>query len=151
VTLDEKLADLAAELEPFEDLQERLAFVVDRAKRTPALSTEERVDAHRVRGCISVVWLVGEVRDGRCSFRFDADSPIVRGLLALLCDFFGEAPPAAIAACELDPIAALGLARTLSPTRLNGLASARARIREFARQNLDPNSALPAPPPPPPS
>jgi cysteine desulfuration protein SufE len=151
VTLEAKLADLVSELEPFEDLQERLAFVVDRAKRAPVLSAEERIDAHRVRGCISVVWLVGELRDGRCVFRFDADSPIVRGLLALLCDFFGDAPPAAIAACELDPIATLGLARTLSPTRLNGLASARARIREFARQNLNPRDHLPAQPPRPPS
>lgn len=135
VTLEEKLADLAADLEPFDDLQERLAFIVDRAKRAPSLPPEERIDDHRVRGCISVVWLVGEVRDGLCVFRFDADSPIVRGLLALLCDFFSGTTPAEVAACELDPVAALGLARTLSPTRLNGLASARARIREFARQN----------------
>jgi cysteine desulfuration protein SufE len=129
-----RLNQLAGELDPFDDPQERLAFVVDRAKRQPPLSASERIDAHRVRGCVSVVWLVGEVRDGLCHFRFDADSPVVRGLLALLCDFYSGCPPAEVAASELDPLEALGLTRDLSPTRRNGLASARARIREIARQ-----------------
>ena len=35
---------------------------------------------------------------------------------------------------DADPLEALGLIRHLSPTRRNGLASARARIRELARQ-----------------
>lgn len=134
MTLDRKLALLAAEFEPFEDPQERLAFAVDRARRVPALAPGEKVDANRVRGCVSVVWLAGELCEGRCRFRFEADSPIVRALLALLCDFFGDAAPADVASCEIDPLAALGLARHLSPTRRNGLESARARIRELARQ-----------------
>ena len=134
--LEEKLAQLVADLAPFDDPQERLAFIVDRAKRFPALPASERTDAHRVRGCVSVVWLVGEVREGSCVFRFDADSPVVRGLLALLCEFFSGFPPAAIAASELDPLDALGLLNALSPTRSHGLASARARLREFARTSL---------------
>lgn len=131
--LDEKLAQLAEDLAPFDDVQERLGYLVDRAKRVPPLAANERIDAHRVRGCVSVVWLVGEVRDGRCGFRFDADSPIVRGLLALLCEFYQGSPPAEIAACEVDPLEALGLLQSLSPTRRNGLTSARATIRTFAR------------------
>jgi cysteine desulfuration protein SufE len=131
--LAERLTEFTEELAPFDDPQERLAFVVDRAKRLPSLSAGERTDANRVRGCVSVVWLTGEVRDGRCVFRFDADSPVVRGLLALLCDFFSGSPAEEVAASEIDPLEALGLARHLSPTRRNGLASARARIRELAR------------------
>lgn len=132
--LAERLAQFTEELAPFDDPQERLAFVVDRAKRVPTLPAGERTDANRVPGCVSVVWLTGEVRDGFCVFHFDADSPVVRGLLALLCDFFSGAAAAEIAASELDPLDALDLSRHLSPTRRNGLASARARIRELARQ-----------------
>ena len=134
VILEQRLTQLVAELEPFDDPQERLAFVVDRAKRVPPLLAAARTDANRVRGCVSVVWLAGEMRDGRCAFRFDADSPVVRGLLALLCDFFSDCPTAEVAASDADPLEALGLIRHLSPTRRNGLASARARIRELARQ-----------------
>lgn len=132
--LAERLTQFTEELAPFDDPQERLAFVVDRAKRFASLPAGERTDANRVRGCVSVVWLTGEVRDGLCVFRFEADSPVVRGLLALLCDFFNGCPAAEVAASEIDPLEALGLIRHLSPTRRNGLASARARIRELARQ-----------------
>ena len=104
-------------------------------KNKEALAEAERTDAHRVRGCISLVYLVGEIRDGRCSFRCEADGPLVRGLVALLCNFYSGATPADIATFEPDPLAALDLARNLSPTRRNGLASARATIRAFAHSH----------------
>jgi len=85
-----------------------------------------------VKGCISQAWLVGERRDGRCYFRCDADSPLVRGLLVLLCDLYSDATPAEIVATEPVLIEELGLARNLSPTRLNGLRSVRSAIRDFA-------------------
>ncbi len=42
------------------------------------------------------------------------------------------ASAAEISSCELDPLLSLGLTRSLSPTRLNGLTQARRRIREIA-------------------
>ena len=115
-----------------DDPQERLSLVVDRARKRPPLTEAERTEAHRVKGCISQAWLVGERRDGRCYFRCDADSPLVRGLVVLLCDLYSDATPAAIVATEPVLIEDLGLARNLSPTRLNGLRSVRAAIRDFA-------------------
>lgn len=129
-----QLAALVEEYSYVDDPHERLALVVDRAKRLPPLPPAERDDAHRVRGCISVVWLVGELRDGVCRFRSDADSPLVRGLVALVCEVFDGCPAAAIVAEEVDPLEALGLLANLSPTRRNGLASARAAIRAFAQR-----------------
>lgn len=121
-----------------DDPQERLALVVDRARRVHPLPPGERVDANRVRGCVSVVWLVGEMRDGRCFFRGDAESPLVRGLVVLLCDFFSGFSPDALCSTEVDPLAALGLTRNLSPTRRNGLEAARRAIRAFAQQHHSP-------------
>ena len=125
------VSDFAA----FEDPQERLAAVVDRAKKTSPLTVEERVDANRVRGCVSIVWLVGEQRHQRCFFRSDAESPVVRGLVAFLCDFFNGAEAREIATCDLDPLDALGVTRDLSPTRRNGLTAVRRAIRSFAQQH----------------
>ena len=115
-----------------EDAQERLSAVVDRARSRPPLPETERTDANRVKGCVSLAWIVGEVRDGRCQFRCDADSPLVRGLLVLLCDLYSEATPAEVAATEPALLEQLGLAQNLSPTRLNGLRSVRAKIRDYA-------------------
>jgi cysteine desulfuration protein SufE len=118
-----------------ENAQERLSAVVDRARRLPPLPASERTDAHRVPGCVSQVWLVGELRDGRCHFRCDADGPLVKGLVAFLCAYYEGAAPAGIVADTTDPLAALDLLRNLSPTRQNGLASVRAAIRAFAQQH----------------
>jgi cysteine desulfuration protein SufE len=132
VTVAEKQHQLREDLLLIEDAQERLAVVVDRARPSLAADRREHTDAHRVPGCVSTVWLVGELRDGRCRFRFDAESPLVRGLVGLLCELYDGGTPAEILATEPALIEQLGLTRTLSPTRLNGLRSVRARIREFA-------------------
>jgi len=121
-----------------EDAQERLALIVDRARPRLATSRAEHIDAHRVPGCVSPVWLVGEYSAGRCSFRSDAESPMVRGLVALLCDLYTDATPADILATEPALLDRLGLLRTLSPTRVNGLRSVRACIRDFAARHVAP-------------
>ena len=135
MTLAEKLQHLIDDFALIEDPQERLGAIVDRAKKLPPLADSERTNAHRVRGCVSLVHLVGEVRDGRCHFRCAADGPLVRGLVALLCNFYSGATPADIVTSDTDPLAALDLAKNLSPTRRNGLASARATIRAFAQSH----------------
>jgi cysteine desulfuration protein SufE len=136
VFLADKLQRLRDDLAVLDDPHERLATLVDRAKRTPALPAEDRIDANRVHGCVSVVWLIGETRNNRCYFRSDAESPIVRGLVAFLCDFFNGAPVAEVAASDLEPLEALDVIRNLSPTRRNGLAAARQAIRTFAQTSV---------------
>lgn len=133
MSLAEKQQQLIDNYSVIPDPQERLAVVVDQARRRPPLPEVERTEANRVRGCVSLAWVVGELRDGRCYFRSDADSPLVRGLLTLLCDFYSGATPAEIVATEPALLENLALDRNLSPTRLNGLRSVRARIREFAQ------------------
>ena len=137
--LSEKQQRLLEDYGIIEDAQERLSAVVDQARRHAPMPATDRTEEKRVRGCISQVWLVGELRAGRCQFRADADSPLVRGLVTLVCEFFSDATPAEILASDADPLALLDLARNLSPTRQNGLAAVRAAIRAFAAQ------AAPAP------
>lgn len=132
MTVAEKQQQMLADLLLIEDAQERLAAIVAGARSRLAASRAEHIDAHRVRGCVSTVWLVAEWREDRCWFRSDAESPLVLGLVALLCELYSGGEPADIVATEPALLEELGLTRTLSPTRLNGLRSVRARIREFA-------------------
>lgn len=143
--LSSKLQQLVEDLAVLDDPQERLALVVDRARRIPPLNANERVDVNRVLGCVSVVWLVGECRDGMCHFRGDAESPLVRGLVVLLCEFFSGFSPAVLATTEVDPLDALGLLHNLSPTRRNGLTATRQAIRAFAQRQLNHWKLPPAP------
>jgi len=132
MTLAAKQQQWIADYSVIEDPQERLAAIVDRARRLPPLSEAERTEANRIKGCVSLAWVAADLRAGRCYFRGDADSPLVRGLLALVCDFYSDAAPADVAATEPVLLEALALERNLSPTRRNGLRHAQARIREFA-------------------
>jgi len=133
VTLAEKQQQMIEDLAFIEDAQERLSAIVDRARSRPPLPEAERTEVNRVKGCVSQAWVAGEIRDGRCHFRSDADSPLVRGLLALLCDFYSDATPDDVAATEPELFETLGVAQNLTPTRLNGLRSVRTKIRDFAR------------------
>jgi cysteine desulfuration protein SufE len=132
MTLAEKQQQLIDDYALIDDAQERLAAIVDGARKSPPLPDTARTEANRVKGCVSQAWIVAELREGRCQFRSDADSPLVRGLLKLVCDLYSGAWPAEVAATEPVLLEQLGLARNLSPTRLNGLRSVRAKIRDFA-------------------
>jgi cysteine desulfuration protein SufE len=128
--------NLMDELMHLDDPQERLAAAVDRARRAARLSPAERSMANRVPGCSSTVWLTATTRDGRCYFRSDADSPVVRGLVGLLAEYFSDARPAEIAASTVDPLEMLQITRMLTPTRQHGLAAVRAYMQAFATQQL---------------
>lgn len=133
MSVSEKQAQLIEDLSVIEDRQERLAAVVDRARRRPAFPAEFKTDAHRVHGCISQVWIVAEVRNGAFHLQFDADSPLVKGLVALMVDLYEGAAPADVVATEPEIFEKLGLARDLTSTRQNGLAAVRAQIRALAK------------------
>jgi len=132
-TLQQSLLD---EFLPYEDVQERLAAVVDRTRRIPRFPADTRTAEHRVPGCSSSVWVIGELVNGRCRFQSDADSPVVRGLVALLAEFYSGSTPGEILAIKIDPFEVLGLNRTLTHTRRHGLAAIAAFIRRFAEINM---------------
>jgi cysteine desulfuration protein SufE len=135
MTLAEKQRLLIDGLALIPDAQERLAVVAGRARRLPPLAPGERTGANRVPGCVSTVWLAGEISGGRLRLRADADSPLVKGLVALLCELYDDTAPAEAAAVEPVMLEELRLVQNLSPTRRNGLAAVRARIREIAARH----------------
>lgn len=116
--------------------QERLTAIMEDARKHPPIEAENRIPEFRVQGCVSSVWLIPELRDGRCLFRFDADSPMVRGLVYLVVACFNERTPDEILAEPFTALKALRLENQLSPTRLRGLAAVEERIRTFAQACL---------------
>ncbi len=135
MTLEEKQQQLIDRLRLIEDSHERLAAITNRGKKWPSPGDKDRTDDHRVPGCMSRVWLIGDLQDGRCRWRMDADSPLVKGLVALLCEITDGATPVDLAGFQPGIIEALGLDRQLSPTRLNGLNAVAETMRAFARHH----------------
>ena len=128
---------LVEDLLLIEDPQERLTAVIDLARKSPSFPEALRTEENRVTGCQSQVWL-RSIPSPHDEFVVtgDSDSPLVRGLVVWTCNFFSQEPPQTV--CDSlpssDPLALVGLTRSLSSSRQNGLASVRARIAALARQ-----------------
>lgn len=113
------------------DFQERLTAVVE-SRAGAGIPAAERREEDLVPGCVSRVWLTGGVEQGALRLRWDADSPLVRGLAGLVCQVYDGADAALVAGHRSRILTALGLDRQLSPTRLRGLAAVEARIHTLA-------------------
>jgi cysteine desulfuration protein SufE len=59
---------------------------------------------------------------------------MVAGLVAVLCDLYSGVTPEEAVEVEPELWTRCGFTKILSPTRLNGLAAVRGRIRELASQ-----------------
>ena len=132
MSLAEKQRQLVAKLAIIEDPHERLAALMSRAKKCPAPAQEHLTEDHRIPGCQSRVWLIGELESGACRWRMESEAPMVKGLVALLCELYEGATPEAVLGLEPTLFDDLGIVRMVSPTRLAGLASVRQRMKQIA-------------------
>lgn len=135
MTLAEKRDKLVADLRFFDDPQDRLAFVIDAAKKRAPLPDEFKTDAYKIEGCLSNLWFVPSFRDGRCWFRADGDSMIVKGIASLLTEFYsGELPEEVL---RTDPafLTQAGITQHLSQNRKNGLGRVWQKIQRFAAEH----------------
>lgn len=121
------------QFEVIPDPQERLAAIVARKPKLGPLAAAAKIDANLVRGCSSRVWLTGFIAENACHFQTESESPLVRGLVGLLCELYEGAPPSEVVTFEPEIFDRLDISQNLSPTRLNGLASVQKVIRRLAR------------------
>ena len=136
VSVADRQRELIQRLSIIEDPQERLSALMGRGKKWPAPAPNQLTEAYRVRGCQSRVYLVPSVENGECHFLMECDAPMVKGLVALLCEVYEGGSPIEVSHIEPTLIEDLGFERLISPTRLNGLAAVRTRIRDFAAGNV---------------
>lgn len=111
----------------------RLQALARLGEALPPLPDGGRTEANRVQGCDTPVWLVHRLEHGRLWFAADADSRIVRGLLAVLLTAVQGAPVDEVRAFDLERwFATLGLSGELSSSRRDGVRAIARRIRVLA-------------------
>ena len=132
----EAQAAIAEEFAFFGDWSERYQYLIDLGRRLPDLPADWKTETHRLHGCQSMVWIVPEGGADRLTFHAISDSSIVSGLIYLALRVYSGRSAAEILATSPDYIAQIGLAKHLSPTRSNGLASLLAFIQATAREKL---------------
>ncbi|MFN5194180.1 MAG: SufE family protein [Cyanobacteriota bacterium] len=102
------------------DPRRRYEYVLWLAKSLEPLAEGDRVEANRVKGCASQVFVRADLVDGRLHWRGDSDAQITKGLLALLVQGMEGLTPAQAQAIDPGFIAATGLQASLTPSRANG-------------------------------
>ena len=113
--------------------EQRARLLMQWGERLQPLSDADRIDAHRVHGCESLVWLIAEHHGEHLHFRASSDARLLRGLLAVLLARVEGLSRAELARVDLvDWFNQLGLQRQLSPSRSNGLNAVLQRMRELA-------------------
>ncbi len=136
MTLQQKQDALIEEITLIPDPYERLGYIVDRGKQAEGLTEDLRIDNFKIEGCMSQLWVVPAFKQGLCFFRSESDSAIVKGIAALLCQFYSDATPEAILATDAEFLAEVGITQHLSPNRRNGLSRIVESIQRFARSCL---------------
>lgn len=133
-TIAEEQAAIAEDFDLFDDWRDKIEYVLDLGKRLVPFPDEHRIDANKVRGCQSQVWMVAK-RDetsGRLQIQADSDAFIVKGLIALLLRLYADRGPQEILDNPPTVFDEIGLGKHLSPTRANGLHAMIKRIHQIA-------------------
>lgn len=138
MTTPPAFTEIAETLAFLEDWEERYGYIIELGRDLPRLEEAERIDANKVRGCASQVWLVTEHLDTPggpvLRIRGESDALIVQGLVAVLIALYSMRPATEIAKTDaLARFDELGLREHLTSQRANGLASMVARVRAEAQ------------------
>jgi cysteine desulfuration protein SufE len=116
----QKLDQIVERLKSTTDPKRRYEYVLWLAKKLQPLPDEFRTDRFKVKGCVSQVYVVGQLVDGKLHWQGDSDAAITKGLLALLIEGLEGLEPATAAAIDASVLADTGLQASLTPSRANG-------------------------------
>ncbi len=133
------------------DPKRRYEYVLWLAKRLQPLPDDLKREECKVRGCVSQVYVVGELVEGKLHWQGDSDAQITKGLLALLIEGLEGLTPAQVVAVDPAFMAATGLQASLTPSRANGflniLRTMQAQAAALGAGQGAPEGAMGAPAP----
>ncbi len=129
--------DVLDAFELLDTWEARYEFIGDLSRELLPVADSEKTDMNLVKGCNTRTWLIGSLTDDDppvIEYRADAETPLVRGLVALLLVPFQRKTPDEV--LETDPrgyINKTGLAEHLSPSRRVGMEQFIERVFKIAR------------------
>jgi len=137
MSTEEDARELVDSFDLFEEWEDRYRFLIDLGRSLPPLDQAQKVEANKVHGCQSNVWLVAQREPGGdIDFIADSDSSIVRGLIAVLRTVYAKRQPQEILAFDVEGLfKQLGFDSHLSMGRRNGLDGMVKRIRALASES----------------
>ena len=136
------LSDILDNFEFLDEWDDRYRYVIELGRMLPEFPEDARIDANKVRGCVSQVWLTKTIDMDPTGaphllYEGDSDAHIVKGLVAIVLATYSGKSANEIVATDIDNVfARIGLKEHLTPQRANGLKAMVEKIRTDARSAL---------------
>ena len=125
-----------------ETAEERVGYLIELGDTLSPFDESAKIEANRVLGCQSMVWLTSKIQGEELVFSATSDAPMVKGLVAVLVGAFSFKKPEQILAYPILPLFDdLQLKSFLSPLRSNGLYSMVQKVLAIAESNLNQDHA----------
>jgi len=120
-----QLPDIIETFELLGDWDTRYQYLVELGEQLPPIPEDERIEANRVKACMSKVWVYAREdpgKPGHIHFGGDCDTAIIKGVLALLIQLADGRTVAEIESFDMDEFfGRLQLGEHLSPNRHVGV------------------------------
>ncbi len=136
----DSLDSLIQRLQSTSDSKRRYEYILWLAKSLPILSKELQLDATKVKGCISEVYVLGTLLNGKIQWKGYSDALITKGLLAFLIKGLNDLTPSEVLSIDEKFIEMTGLSKSLTPSRANGFLNIFLKMKAQAKKLLKPSS-----------
>ena len=131
--INKKIEQYRNVLSMFSDNNERYKFLIDLARKAKPFPEEFRLENFKVKGCMSQVWLVPKLDDGKLNYLCDSDAMIVKGTVTLVSDIYSGHTAQEILSNDKNLMEELDLGNILSMNRRNGAYNMLNMVKEHAK------------------
>ncbi|MEK9722126.1 MAG: SufE family protein [Rhodospirillaceae bacterium] len=130
----ERYEEFAAALEIIDDEDLRFEYIIDIGKKAGdgAFAEEWKTDSNLMHGCMSKVWIVDRMKDGRHYFQGFSDAIIVKGLVTMMVQSFSGLPAEELSALNEDHVRRLNLG-ALTTQRQVGMLAMLEHMKKLSR------------------
>ena len=137
----DSLDNLIDRLQSTSNPKRRYEYILWLAKSLPLLAEDLHLETTKVKGCISEVYVLGILLNGKIQWKGYSDALITKGLLAFLIKGLIDLTPFELLSINEKFIEMTGLSKSLTPSRANGFLNIflkmKAQAKNFSLESSD--------------
>ena len=136
----DSLDNLIERLQSTSDAKRRYEYILWLGKSLPLLDEDLHLETTQVKGCISEVYVLGILLNGKIQWKGYSDALITKGLLAFLIKGLNDLTPFEVLSIDEKFIEMTGLSKSLTPSRANGFLNIFLKMKAQAKNLSIPGS-----------
>ena len=129
----DSLDSLVERLQSTSDPKRRYEYILWLAKSLPNLTKDLHLETTKVKGCISEVYVLGILLNGKIHWKGYSDALITKGLLAFLIKGLNDLTPSEVLSIDERFIEMTGLSKSLTTSRANGFLNIFLKMKAQAK------------------